>query len=396
MKTFKQLISENTTAQTEDAKTTQSKNLHHIEDHSFLNGKSGTEHALKTLGEMHNNLSGQKSEVKIGTKFVGGEPLIFGRMPKGHPKEGQHFVSTKTNNSPNPKVNYSLEDIVRNHGDNPKLVEKLNSALEHTPKLGLKHGDMYQGDVMYTQSDIRDDGKKVSFAPNKLSYSTDKNSEEGKKIDKAKIGIAVHTKHEGDETGNLEGYRAHLMPDLSKLKQHPDIHIISTESKVNPEKYNSQQKADFEKHMTMAGDLLHDTMDDSSHSAIKPHSNLISAYTNTEVERNGVPNHEDFMDYANEKGMKEISKLKSQSAIDRKTQLHKTKMADLKKNKSHFENLFRLHKQLQSAKNVLTSVANANKTYSTSVDGLPSDGEGFVVVHPKKNIIDKVVDRSKS
>lgn len=393
MKTFKQLISENTTAQTEVDGTAGSKNPLHIEDHSFLNGKSGTEHALKTLWGIHNNLSGQKSEVKIRSKFVG-EPLIFGRMPKGHPNEGQHFVATKTNYSPNPKINYKLEDIVRNHGDNPKLVEKLNSALEHIPKLGLKHGDMYQGDVMYTKPDLRDDGKKVTFASNKLTYSTDKNSDEGKKIDKAQIGIAVHTKHEGDETKTLEGYKARLMPDLSKLKQHPDIHIISTELKTNPEKYNPEQKAEFEGHMAMARDL-HDTMDDSSHSAIKPYSNLISTYINTEVKRNGVPNHEDFMNYANEKGMKEISKLKSQSAIDRKMQLHKTKMADLKKSKPHFEKLFRLHKQLQSAKNVLTSVVNNNKTYSNSIDGLPSDGEGFVAVHSRKNAIDRVVNRSR-
>jgi uncharacterized protein YdcH (DUF465 family) len=394
MKTFKQLISENTTAPAEVEGTKQLGHLHHIEDHSFLNGKVGTEHALNTLREMHNHLSGQKSAVKIGTKYDGAPSLVFGRMPKGHPQEGKYFVATKSIHNANPKINYTPEDIVQNHGHAPGLVEKLNAALEHIPKLDLKHGDMYQGDVMYTKPDVREDGKKFSFTPNTLTYSTDKNSEEGKKIGNAKIGIAVHTKYEGDKTGSLEGYSARFMPDLSKLKQHPDVHIISTESKVRPENYNPHQRAEFERHMAIAKDI-HDSMDESSHSAIAPHSDVISTYINTEVRRNGVPNHKDFVDYIDEKGNKEISKLKSQSAIDRKTQLHKAKITDIKKNKAHFDKLFQLHKHLQSAKDILASAANNNETYSNSIDGVPSEGEGSVVVHPKQNIIDKAVNRSR-
>lgn len=394
MKTFKQLISENTTAPAEVEGTKQLKHLHHIEDHSFLNGKVGTEHALKTLREMHNRLTGQKSTVKIGTKFDGAPSIVFGRMPRGHPQEGKHFVATKSIHNVNPKINYTPEDIVRNHGHAPGLVEKLNAALEHIPKLGLKHGDMYQGDVMYTKPDLKDDGKNYSFTPNTLTYSAKKNSEEGDKISKAKIGIAVHTKYEGNKSGSLEGYSARFMPDLLKLSRHPDIHVISTESKVNPENYNPHQRAEFEKHMAIAKDI-HDSMDKSSHTAIAPHSDIISTYINTEVRRNGVPNHKDFADYVNERGMKEISKLKSQSAIDRKTQLHKAKMTDIKKNKAHFDNLFELHRHLQTAKNVLVSAANNNETYSNSINGVPSKGEGSVVVHPDKNIIDKAVDRKE-
>lgn len=389
MKTFKQLISENTTAPAEVQASKTLGHLDHIEDNVFLHGKAGSNHALNTLREMHNYLSGQKSKVKVGEKFDGAPSLVFGR----HPQTGRFFVATKSAHNKNPKINYTEEDIINNHGHAPGLVEKLKAALEHLPKVMPPKG-VYQGDVMYTKPDIRDDGKNYSFTPNTLTYSTDKKSEEGKKIAKSQIGVAVHTSYEDDGSRTLEGHSARFMPDLNKFSKHPDVHIISTEMKPNPEGYTDQQKAEFEKHMAMAKSV-HESMGDATHSAIQPHSDVISTYINTEVRRNGVPNHKDFMDYVDERGQKEISKLKSQSAIDRKTQMHKAKLAEIKKNKAHFDKMFELHKHLQNSKNTLVSASENNASYSHSIDGVPSKPEGSVVVNPVTNTIGKVVNRAE-
>lgn len=365
--------------------------LDHIEDRVLQAGDSGFNHAMNTLEGMHNSLSGNASHVKLGTKYDGAPSLVFGR----NPENGKFFVATKSWQNATPKINYTPEDIDRNHGHAPGLAEKLKAALQHLPKVTPQNG-IYQGDVMYTRPDVQLKGNKYSFTPNTITYDTPVNSGEGKKIRNAQIGVAVHTGYEDDGSGTLAGHRPRFMPNLRRFGDHPDVHIISTEMKSDPSNYTDEDKAEFQKHMEAAREAYAQT-DPEAHNTVGRHLEDAMAYINHEVRRNGTPNHGDFKRFVQDRAEKEIGKLKTPTNIARKRDILNARLDDIEKNKDHIGQVLKLHGHLQAAKNVLVRAANQpkNLAYGHSIGGKPTGPEGTVVVDPERNIIDKAVDRGE-
>ena len=363
------------------------KHLEHVEDRVLQSGDAGFQHATNTLRGMHNFLSGEKSDVKVGEKFDGAPSLVWGT----NPENGKFFVSTKSWGNKTPKINYSAEDIERNHGHAPGLVEKLKAALEHLPKVTPK-GKIYQGDVMYTDRDLMHDDGHTSFTPNTITYRIPQNTSEGKKAAMAKLGIAAHTEYEGGNT--LDSLRPRFGPDLGGFGKHKDVHVISTETRANPENYTKKDKDEFERYMSAAQDA-YSKLHPDAHAVAQQHIDHIMPYINSEVRRGGRPTHQGFRDFVMERGQKEIGKLKSAPAIERKTSVHNQRMSDIEKNKGHIQDLFDLHGHLQNAKNVLARVAAKNKRFGTHIAGQESGPEGMVVINPKTNTIDKAVDRDE-
>lgn len=77
--------------------------------------------------------------------------------------------------------------------------------------------------------DVEDKNGKYHFKPNTITYSTKHSSEEGKKIAKSKLGIAIHTSYKGGNPDHPETMKATYAPDLSHFKHHPDVHNIDTQ-----------------------------------------------------------------------------------------------------------------------------------------------------------------------
>lgn len=361
--------------------------IEHIEDRALQSGDAGFHHAFGTLRGMHNFLSGDKSHVKVGEKFDGAPSLVWGT----NPDNGQFFVSTKSWGNKNPKINYTPEDIDRNHGHAPGLVEKLKVALQHLPKVTPK-GKIYQGDVMYTQGDVMDRDDHLAFTPNTITYKIPKDSSEAARAAKAKIGVAAHTEYTGGDT--LSGMRPKFGPDLGGFKQHKDVHVISTETRANPRNYTPKDKEEFERYMSAAQESYNKLHPDA-HGVAQRHAEHIMPYINSEVRRGGRPTHQGLRDFVMERGQKEISKLKTNKAIERKSDIHNQRLNDIEGNKEHIQKLFDLHGHLQNAKNVLARVAAKNKRFGTEIGGNESGPEGMVVIDPNKNTIDKAVDRDE-
>lgn len=365
--------------------------LDHVEDRLLQAGDEGYHHAVKSLEGMHNALQGQPSDVKLGTKYDGAPSLVFGR----NPENGKFFVATKSWQNKTPKINYTPEDIERNHGHAPGLVEKLKAALEHLPKVTPEKG-VYQGDVMYNRGDVKSDGKNLNFTPNTITYSSPVNSKEGKKIRNAQIGVAVHTGYEDDGSGTLAGHTPRFMPNLRKFGNHPDVHIISTEMKPNPANYSDEQKVEYQKHMN-AAKQAYNNMQPDAHDTVGRHREDMLAYINHEVRRNGKPNHKDFTKFVQDRAQKEIDKVKTPANKTRKGDILRSRMDDIQRNKKHFDQVLKLHGHLQAAKDTLIGAANhpENLEYGHSIAGAPTGPEGTVVVNPQTNTIDKAVNRSE-
>lgn len=370
----------------EEASEEKLTHLEHAEDHPINAGHEGTKHALNTLRQTANALRGKKSDTRVMTKYDGSPSIVFGR----HPETGRFFVASKSAFNKDPKINYTPEDIERNHGHAPGLVSKLKTALEHLPKVTPQKG-IYQADIMHTPEDVKQEKGKLSFKPNTITYSTDSNSETGKKIKNSKIGIAVHTAYHGDDFASM---KAEYGADTSKFTEHPDVHVISTKFHPEHAEYSDKDHAEFNKHIQAASSLSkkikpqhYSVLDDHDHRA------NMKTYINSTVRDNSAPSIAGYKKYLNDKGEKEAGKVKTLLAQDTKRQKMKQASDHVDDNAEHFGNILAMHSHLQKAKNVLVNAMSRKQDFEHTVAGQKTKPEGFVSVI--NNRPTKLVDRAE-
>src|SRR6056300_268967 len=145
-----------------------SKNVHleHLEDEVLNRGVTGTRDAINFLQSLRDMLAGNTtSKINVTTKWDGA-PAVFCGI---NPDNGKFFVGTKGVFAKNAKLNYTNDDIDKNH-PGAGLNEKLKIALAFLPKLGIK--GVLQGDMMFTKKDLkkeRIDGEQLlTFQPNTI------------------------------------------------------------------------------------------------------------------------------------------------------------------------------------------------------------------------------------
>ena len=174
--------------------------LTHLED-LVLEGSKRVQEAIYFLEEMQSMLGGNaSSKVNATVKWDGAPAIVCGI----NPENGKFFVGTKSVFNKTPKINYTPADIRKNHKGG--VVSKLQVALKHLPSLGMK--GIYQGDMMFGPGDTKtqsiDGDNLITFTPNTITYAVDPNSDEGKKIKSAKMGIVFHTKYNGRKMKSLK------------------------------------------------------------------------------------------------------------------------------------------------------------------------------------------------
>ena len=186
IKTFNEYLSE------EAGKNT---HMEHIEDLIFDDGVVGMRRAINFLRDLRDMLAGSADAKVTATVKWDGAPAIFAGID---PRDGKFFVAKKGVFNKEPKVYKTAADVdADTSGD---LADKLKTALAEFSKLGIKSG-VYQGDLMFTSDDKKEetiDGQKyITFHPNTILYAVPFDSDLGKKIRSAKIGIVWHTTYTG-------------------------------------------------------------------------------------------------------------------------------------------------------------------------------------------------------
>ena len=180
---------------------TQDKNTHleHLEDDIINRGAVGGDNAINFLKSVRNMLAGTTgSKTNITVKWDGAPAIICGI----NPENGKFFVGTKSVFNVNPKINYTVADIRRNHGG--VVAQKLEVCLANLKRLNIK--GILQGDLLFTNDKkvISIDGEKMlSFTPNTITYAVPQNSGIGKRIANAKMGIVFHTQYNGKKMDSL-------------------------------------------------------------------------------------------------------------------------------------------------------------------------------------------------
>jgi hypothetical protein len=180
------------------------KNTHmeHVEDLVFNEGVNGTRKAINFLRSLRDMLAGHSKSAITSTVKWDGAPAIFAGVD---PRDGKFFVAKKGVFNKEPKVYKTPAEVdADTSGD---LAAKLKVALREFSKLGIKSG-VYQGDLMFTddkKTEVIDGEKYITFHPNTIVYAVPYDSELGKKIRSAKIGVVWHTTYEGE---SFESMRA--------------------------------------------------------------------------------------------------------------------------------------------------------------------------------------------
>ena len=190
------------------------KNLHleHLEDEIINFGVDGGRAAINFLRSLRDMLAGgSRSSVNMTVKWDGA-PAIFCGID---PEDDKFFVAKKSVFNVSPKLYKTDAEIDADLSG--ALVGKFKVALAELSKLGIK--GVLQGDLMFTDdvgTDTIDGESMLTFQPNTIVYAVPVDSELGKIINKAKIGIVFHTTYTGDA---LQDMKASFGANISSLRQ---------------------------------------------------------------------------------------------------------------------------------------------------------------------------------
>ena len=349
------------------------KHITHLEDRPIMHGSDGFDHATGSLMDTHRHLLSGRNNNKLTMKYDGSPSIVYGH----HPETGKFFVASKSAFNKNPKLNYTPEDIEKNHGHAPGLVEKLKAGLEHLPKIAPKQG-VYQGDVMFTKPDVHKnkDGS-VSFTPNTITYST--KGDRAEAIKKSKVGVVTHTKYEGSTLSNMS---ATSNVNEGDFGNHPDVFHHTATYDASKVKYGKDLQDKFNENLTAAKNIHHSSTSKKMYAAIERHggdNGHLATYINQTVRTGETPSASGLQDHIAGKYQKLISKLKTEKSQNAKLAELQDHVNHIKKHAQHYDALLKMHGHLQSAKDALVSAMESNEgNYAHSINGVVSKPEGFV------------------
>jgi len=380
---------------------TEEKNLHleHLEDEVLNNGVVGTRSAINYLQSLRDMLAGSsKSSVNVTVKWDGA-PAIFAGI---NPENGQFFVGTKGVFNKNAKINYSHDDIDRNHPSSG-LNQKLKVALTELSKLGIK--DVLQGDMMFTQEDLENktiDGKQyVTFQPNTIVYAVP--MESAQRILSSKMGIVFHTTYSGKTMEDMSASFSVNLRGLAKTSDvwYSDAEYRDTSGSIN---FNKKETDAITKVLSQAGKTFHSlkseflsmiSQDDEIKTMIKTYNNTKvrtgQKITNTRMHTKGL------IEYVYDKLKKEVDKVKRPQNKRIKQQNMDRLMKEFRSNSSQLVKIFDMQNLLVDAKEMVIRKLEKSKglmdLFIRTENGYKvTQPEGFVAIDKLGKAV-KLVDR---
>ena len=366
--------------------------LTHLEELVLTQGPKGFEMAKRFLLQLLETLKGNsKSSVQTSVKWDGA-PAIFAGI---NPENGKFFVGTKSIFNKVPKINYTPEDIIENHGHAPGLVDKLTKALKYLPSLGIKNilqGDFMFDDEMLSVTEV-DGEPHYLFKPNTIVYAVPVDSALGKEIGNSKFGIVFHTTYDSLDGGASFG------ADVSGLKRVPGIWF---DDAYFTDDTGTVTLTDAEEERVLALVKKAEAVNQKIDYNELPFD-ILNIYINSEIKsgeflQSPEQSFEGFMKWYSGKLEAKIDKLKSERGKERARAKGQAQLQSFTAQKTSILRLFEVSRLLFEAKNIFISKYN-NAVYNTkhfiddgSGDLVASNPEGYVAVDHEGNGV-KFVDR---
>jgi cytidyltransferase-like protein len=366
--------------------------LTHLEELVLTQGPAGYKMARAFLLELLKTLKGNTdSSIQTSVKWDGA-PAIFAGI---NPENGRFFVGTKSIFNKVPKINYTEEDVLRNHGHAPGLVDKLVKALKYLPPLGIRN--ILQGDFMFDDEMIEtvtiDGEPHYTFKPNTILYAVPVNSDLGQQIGRSKFGIVFHTTYDSLDSGATFG------ADVSTLRRVPGVWFDDAffTDDTGVVTLTEDEEAQVVR-LVREADTVNENIDYSDLPL-----DLLNIYINSEIKSGSfLENAEDsfngFINWFSQRLQKRINNLKSEKGRQRATNTGTVLLNSFNNKREDFINLFKVSRLLFEAKNIFIEKYN-NAVYNTkhfvddgSGDLVVTNPEGYVAVDHQGNGV-KFVDR---
>jgi len=374
--------------------------LEHIEDIVLTQGYNGGKAVIDYYKGLLVTLQGTSvNPVQVSVKWDGAPAVVCGI----NPDNGKFFVGTKSVFAQSPKINYTKNDIARNHGTDD-LGQKLLKCLVHLKKLNMQ--GVYQGDLLFTDEDITRkniDGKaNLTFTPNTITYAVPEQSGLGKQIDRAKVGIIFHTTYVGESLAEMN---AQAGADVEAFAQSPDVFFDNASYKdvSGSAKFTDDETRLFVAEIDKLENLLTRVPRNLTNlfGANQDFIPYFQMYINAMVKQGELPSNsvqflQGFKKFYIDRMQQQISGLKAQKALALRQDKIKQMPQFLTKLKSPLQNMLSFYKQVQKMKMLVLKKMNqamAIGSFQQTDNGLQvTEPEGFVAVDKTGNAV-KLVDR---
>ncbi len=374
--------------------------LEHIEDIIITDGFEGGKAVVEYFRGLLLTLKGSSSEaVKVSVKWDGAPAVVCGV----NPDNGRFFVGTKSVFAQSPKINYTKRDIAKNHGTDD-LGQKLLKCLVHLKKINMN--GVYQGDLLFTDEDITRkniDGKPhLTFNPNTITYAVPEQSELGKQIDVAKVGIIFHTTYVGETLADMNASAGANIEEFSKNSS-VFFDNASYKDVSGSAKFTDDETKIFLAEIDKLESLLSRVPRNLSNlfGANQDFVPFFQMYINSMVKEGQLPENstqflQGFRKFYINRMQQQISGLKAQRALDLRQDKIKQMPRFLNKLKAPLQNMLSFYKQVQRMKMFVLKKMNqamAIGSFQQTENGLEvTEPEGFVAVDKTGNAV-KLVDR---
>jgi len=384
------------------------KNLHleHIEDEILNFGVPGGRAAINFIRSLRDMFSGEsRSSVNMTVKWDGA-PAIFAGV---EPETGDFFVAKKSVFNATPKLYKTEAEIDADLSGN--LNSKFKVALKEFSKLGIK--GVLQGDLMFTDDveTTKIDGTNYyTFQPNTIVYAVPTDSELGKVINKAKVGIVWHTTYSGTA---LQDMTASFGASISKLTKTSTVWMDDATYKdaSGTATFTSTENAEVTGHLSNAGKTFQRINSAKLSKFLRLQDSLtgklvgasLKTYNNSKVRKgeavkNPKQHAAGYVTWVENHFAKEVDKVKTEKSKDVLRTKGKEYAREFKKDLTNLEQVIAFQSHLVNAKmgivKKLNSVKGLTDTFIKTSNGFKvTNPEGYVAIDRVSGDAVKLVDR---
>ena len=384
------------------------KNLHleHLEDEILNFGVDGGRAAINFLRSLRDMLAGStRSSVNMTVKWDGA-PAIFAGI---EPETGDFFVAKKSVFNVNPKLYKTDADIDDDLSGN--LNAKFKVALAELPKLGIK--GVLQGDLMFTddiETDTIDGTEYYTFQPNTIVYAAPVNSDLGKQMNSAKMGIVWHTTYTGKK---LQDMKASFGADISKLNKVPSVWMDDATYKDVSGKatFTEKETEDITAILSQTGRTFNKINGPKLRAFLRFQDSLtgtlvgasLKTYNNSKVRAgekitNPRSHAKGYEKWVFDSIQKQIDKAKSDKGKQKYTNIQKEYVREVKRHTTNLVQVITFQNLLVDAKmqivKKLNSVKGLTDTFIRTPNGYKvTNPEGYVAIDRVSGGAVKLVDR---
>ena len=384
------------------------KNLHleHIEDEILNYGIDGGRASINFLQSLRDMLAGSsRSSINMTVKWDGA-PAIFAGVD---PLDSKFFVAKKSVFNVSPKLYKTNAEIDADLSG--ALNEKFKIALAEFSKLGIK--GVLQGDLMFTDDVSKETIDGISyytFQPNTIVYAVPTNSDFGKVINKAKIGVVWHTTYTGK---TLQDMKASFGANISGLRKSSTVWMDDATYKDTSGKstMTENETQAVTKMLSGAGVTFRKinpvmlkkflNLQESMTGALAGAS--LKTYNNSKVRvgetiKNPKQHAQGYVKWIEMSIQKQIDKAKSVKGKDKYTNIQKEYMREVSKHTNNLTQIITFQNYLVDAKmeivKKLNSVKGLTDTFIKTANGFKvTNPEGYVAIDRISGGAVKLVDR---